>query len=160
MTGAIARKASVSICDTWRGWSEWSQTCSRVKTGAFESKLGNGKLVNPLCSPSAWLSPAALPSASSPSPLSSGPPAHRSCNTQRGSCINYTAVTRLGKKKVNIHAWKPNTGKQRESKSNTASPLTPVIWTSKLEWVGMATASIVTCNKTVCRGNKERWPFL
>lgn len=42
---------------------------------------------NSLCSPSAWLSPAEPPSASSPSPLSFGPLTHRHCSTQRrGVC--------------------------------------------------------------------------
>lgn len=42
---------------------------------------------NSLCSPSAWLSPAEPPSASSPSPLSFGPLTHRHCSMQRrGVC--------------------------------------------------------------------------
>lgn len=38
-----------------------------------------------LCSQSAWLSPAAPPSASSPSPLFSGPPSHSHCRAHRVS---------------------------------------------------------------------------
>lgn len=68
---------------------------------------------NSLGSRSAWLSPAAPPSTSSPSRLSSGPLTHRHYNTQREGVSDDTATTRLGMKKVNRHAWKPNTGSSR-----------------------------------------------
>lgn len=128
-----------------------------VKTEALGSKL-SGKLVNSLCSLSVWLSPAAPPSASSPSPLSSGPLNHRRYDTQRGSCIDYTAVTRPGmKKKVNKHAWKPNTRGAAGEREQHGFPInTTKLNFKNLSRVGMATASVVTCSKTCCHRNKAR----
>ena len=63
------------------------------------SKLCSARVVNSLCSLSAWLSPAAPPSASSPSPLSSGPPTHRHYNTQRKVVCDDTSTARMKKKK-------------------------------------------------------------
>lgn len=71
---------------------------SHVKNGAFfmsELKVGNS-----LCSQSVWLSPAALPSASFPSLLSSGPLSHRRYKTQNKGAFDDK------KQKANRHAWK------------------------------------------------------
>lgn len=58
-----------------------------------------------LWSQSAWLSPAVPPSASSPSPLSSGPLTRRHYSTQRRGVSDDTVTTRLRLNKVNRHAW-------------------------------------------------------
>lgn len=63
------------------------------------SKRCNIKVGNLLGSQSAWLSPAAPPSTSSPSLLSSGPLTHRHYNTQREGASDDMATIRFGMKK-------------------------------------------------------------
>lgn len=93
------------------------------------------KVGNSLCSQSVWLSPAALPSASFPSLLSSGPLSHRRYKTQNKGAFDDK------KQKANRRAWKH--WKQQESETQS---LTSVNLTSqnnwKLELAGIATVSV------------------
>lgn len=89
------------FCQT--GWnlkeSDGIAGVSDVQSG---SKLCSAHVANSLCSLSAWLSPAAPPSASSPSLLSSGPPTHRHYNTQRKGVCDDTTTARMKKKSTDM----------------------------------------------------------
>lgn len=78
-----------------------------------------------LCSQSAWLSPAAPPSASSPSPLSSGPLTRRHCRTQSRGVCDDTKTTGLTINKVHKRVWEQKHWEQKETKG---SPWTAAKW--------------------------------